>query len=52
MYTKEQIVNSKTYRQYRDVLAVVLSEDKTYTHDEIKQKLDEFLHKSIKEKRN
>lgn len=52
MYTKEQIINSKKYYQYRDVLAVVLSEDKTYTHDEIKQKLDAFLHKPIKEKRN
>lgn len=52
MYTKEQIINSKKYHQYRDVLAVVLSEDKTYIHDEIKQKLDAFLHKPIKEKRN
>lgn len=39
-------------RQEINAVAVVLSQDKTYTHDEIKQKLDEFLRKPIKEKRN
>ena len=49
MYTKQQILCSKTYRQHQDVLAILLSEDKTYTHEEIQKLLDIFLNKKIKE---
>ena len=43
MYTKTQILQSKKYRQYKDILAVILSNNKNYTHEEIKQELDKFF---------
>ena len=52
MFTKMQILESKKYRQYKDVLAVILSDEKTYTHEEIQQNLNDFLSTPIKEKIN
>ncbi len=52
MFTKMQILESKKYRQYKDVLAVILSDEKTYTHEEIEQDLEYFLSAPIKEKIN
>ena len=52
MYTKTQILQSKKYRQYKDILAVILSNNKNYTHAEIKQELDKFLSTPIKEEKN
>lgn len=51
-FTKEQIIQSKKYRQWRDSLAVALSENKRYTHDEIKQALDEFLTRPVVNRKN
>lgn len=52
MYTKTQILQSKKYRQYKDVLAVILSNNKNYTHEEIQRELDKFLSTPIKEEKN
>lgn len=52
MYTKTQILQSKKYRQYKDVLAVILSNNKNYTHEEIQRELDKFLSAPIKEEKN
>ena len=52
MYTKTQILQSKKYRQYKDILAVILSNNKNYTHEEIKQELDKFLSTLIQEEKN
>ena len=52
MYTKMQILQSKKYRQYKDILAVILSNNKNYTHEEIKLELDKFLSTPIKEEKN
>lgn len=51
-FTKTQIVQSKTYRRWRDSLAVVLSDDKMYTHDEIKQALGAFLARPVVNQKN
>lgn len=51
-FTKTQIVQSKTYRRWRDSLAVALSDDKMYTHDEIKQALDAFLARPVVNQKN
>lgn len=51
-YTREQVLQSTKYREYRDIAGVVLEDGKQYTAAEIKQKIDEFLKKPIKEKIN
>lgn len=51
-FSKEQLVNSKTYRRYTDILAVILSEDEMYTHDDVKKLIEQFLSKPIIEQRN
>lgn len=51
-YTREQVLQSAKYRQYRDIAGVVLEDGKPYTATEIQQKIDEFLKKPVKEKTN
>lgn len=51
-FTKTQLVQSKKYRQYRDVLTVILSDDASYTHKEVKQALDKFLKTPVRNKIN
>lgn len=51
-FTKMQLVQSQKYRQYRDVLTVILSDDASYTHSEVKQALDKFLKTPVKNKIN
>lgn len=51
-FPKIAILGAKRYREYRDVLAVVLSDGKAYTHEEIKAKLDQFLARPVKEVTN
>ncbi len=51
-FTKTQLVQSKKYRQYRDALTVILSDDASYTHKEVKQALDKFLKTPVKNKIN
>ena len=51
-YTREQVLQSAKYRQYRDIAGVVLDDGTQYTSDEILQKIDSFLKAPIKEKVN
>lgn len=51
-FTKTQLVQSKKYRQYRDVLTVILSDSASYTHKEVKQALDKFFKTPVKNKIN
>ena len=46
-YTKEVILSMKKYRQYRDLLSIVL-EDKKYATDEVDKKLERVLKTVIK----
>lgn len=51
-YTKEQVIQSQKYRQYRDVFAVLLDDDTNYTRAELEKIKDDFLQKEIKEEIN
>ncbi|MEK5070256.1 hypothetical protein [Sporosarcina sp. FSL K6-1508] len=42
-FTKQQVVGSKKYGRYRDVLNAILKDDKTYTRVEVEKKLETFL---------
>lgn len=51
-YTREQVLQSAKYREYRDIAGVVLEDGKQYTSEEIQKKINEFLEAPIKEKTN
>lgn len=51
-YSREQVLQSTKYREYRDIAGVVLEGGKQYTSEEIQKKIDEFLEAPIKEKIN
>lgn len=42
-FTKEQIINSKTFKAHKDVLNVILDEKNNYTISQVKDKLAEFM---------
>jgi hypothetical protein len=42
-FTKEQILSSTKYANRRDALGVILSDDKTYTHEQVDTLLDKFM---------
>lgn len=52
VFSKEQLVRSKTYRDYRDALSVVLKDGEYYSHEQVKALLDEFLNTPIVEQVN
>lgn len=41
-FTKEQILNSNTFREYRDLLSVVLKDDKTYSKEQVNKEIKKF----------
>lgn len=47
-YSKEQILKSKKYANRKDILAVVLEDDKIYSHEEIEKEIDKFMKKEVK----
>lgn len=49
-FSKEQILKSKKYENRRDILAVVLDDGKSYSHDEIKAEIDKFLKQEFDKK--
>lgn len=51
-FTKNQLVTSKKYRPYWDILAVVLDDQKQYNHDEVKAEIEKFLKCPVVEKYN
>ena len=42
MFTKEQFLNSKTYRQHRDLISVVLDGHKAYTKEEVNKIINKY----------
>lgn len=42
-FTKEQILSSTKYANRRDALGVILSDDKTYTQEQVDTLLDKFM---------
>ena len=46
-YTKQQIVNSKKYKRYKDMLVSILQDNKSYSSKEIEMKIKEFLERKV-----
>lgn len=47
-YTKDVIIASKQYKKYKDLLTVVLDDNKTYTLKEVDKVLKDTLASKIK----
>ena len=45
VFTKNQILESDTFSEYRDVLAVVLKDNKTYSKEQVQKAIDKFFKK-------
>lgn len=46
-YSKEQILKSQHYPQ-KDVLNGLLRADQTYTHDQVKELINDFMQREVK----
>lgn len=46
-FTKEQILNSDKYIKHKDILTAILKENKTYTKEEVENKINEFLKRRV-----
>lgn len=46
-YGKEQILNSKKYAEYKDLLKGVLENDRPYTADEIDKIITDYMERRI-----
>lgn len=46
-FTKAQLLASKKYKKYRDVLAAILSEKYFYSHDEVDAMIHDFMDKGV-----
>ena len=42
-YTKEQIYKSKRYTNKKDIVTVMLEDDKRYTFDQVDELIEQFL---------
>lgn len=47
LYTKQQIIESQKYKQYKDLLTTILEENKKYSSIEIDIKIKEFLERKV-----
>lgn len=45
VFTKEQILKSKTFEEHRDVLAAVLKDGKTYSKEQVRKEIEKFFKK-------
>lgn len=46
-FTKEQILLSEKYANRKDLLSVILKEDKHYSFDDIDNEIDNFFRKGV-----
>ncbi|WP_413778132.1 hypothetical protein [Caproicibacterium sp. XB1] len=42
-FTKEQLLAAKTYESRRDLLAALLQDGQSYTHEQVQSLLDNYL---------
>lgn len=47
LYTKQQIIKSQRYIQYKDLLMSILKENKKYSSKEIDIKIKKFLERKV-----
>ena len=48
MFTKEAILASEQFQNQRDIANAILSDDGTYTIDEVKQKIEKYMKGQVK----
>nr|DAI40705.1 MAG TPA: hypothetical protein [Caudoviricetes sp.] len=46
-FTKEQLYSSKKYEMQKDILGVMLEDNKEYTFDEVDNLIKEFLKREV-----
>ena len=46
-FFKEQIINSKKFGKYKDLLSAVLDEKTEYTESDIKNKIAEYMERRV-----
>lgn len=49
-FTKAQLTAAKRYESVRDILQALLSEEKTYTHEECAREISDFMKKEPEER--
>jgi len=47
-FSKEQILSSKNFRDRKDLLNVLLKDDKEYSIKEVEQQIDGFMKRKVK----
>ncbi len=47
VYTKEQIMKSKKYKNRVDLLGAILSDSKQYTLQEVESEIDKFMKRKV-----
>lgn len=47
-FTKSQLVSSKRYRDRKDLVNVLLKDNKSYSFDEVDSLIDEFMKGKVK----
>ena len=48
VFTKEQFLNSDSYRQHRDYISAALNDKKTYTKEQVDNMINKFYGKAGK----
>lgn len=46
-FSKGQIINSKKYFKYRDILIAILKENTSYSTQEVEQKIKDFIKRKV-----
>lgn len=47
-FSKDELISSKKYRGYQDVLMVTLDDAKRYTIEEVEKEIEFFFNKEVK----
>lgn len=47
MFTREQLLNSKTFQDKRDILSVILEDEQEYSLADVHQLIREFLERKV-----
>ncbi|PAE20503.1 hypothetical protein CHH80_10850 [Bacillus sp. 7504-2] len=47
-FSKKQILSSANFKERRDLLTVLLNDDKKYSIKEVEQEIDKFMKKKVK----
>lgn len=47
LYTKNQIINSQKYKQYKDLLTAILEDNNSYSSKQVDVKIKEFFERKV-----